>query len=206
LSSGTETPDGVLDFWFGAARDDAPAAEARHALWFGVDRAFDAHVRERFAPVLARADRGELRRWKLSPEGTLALILLFDQVPRNIHRGTPHAYAWDQRALALSRDGIAMGVDAALGVVERTFFYLPLEHAEDAEAQARSVVCFERLHADAPPPFRALTTRWLEFARLHRDIVARFGRFPHRNLALGRASTPDEIAWIAAHPQSFGQG
>lgn len=199
-------PEDVLAFWFGPAPDDPGALAARNAVWFGQDDAFDERVRERFGAHLERAAAGELRRWKLSPRGTLALILTFDQFPRNIHRGLPAAYEHDARALALARDGVAMGVDTELTVIERAFFYLPLEHAEDTDAQAASVACFERLHAEAPEPWRELTSVALRHAHEHRDVIERFGRFPHRNLALDRVSTPDEIAWIAAHPGAYGQG
>ena len=205
MSDDGATPEGILDFWFGTNRRDAVAQERRSQVWFTADAAFDADVRTRYTTLVERAGRGELRRWKLSPEGTLALILLFDQFPRNIYRSTPRAFHFDARALALCRDGIAMGVDLELAIIERAFFYLPLEHAEDREAQEKSVACFERLHRDADGAFKAITASNLEYARGHRDIVQRFGRFPHRNLILGRTSSADEIAWIATHRDGFGQ-
>lgn len=206
MSASEESPEAVLAFWFDEARHDAQALAARNRLWFGHDRAFDEAIRARFAATVARAAAGALRRWKLTPTGTLALILLFDQFPRNIHRGTPAAYTYDARAQALARDGIALGIDRELSVAERSFFYLPLEHAEDLEAQQRSVDCFSALHAAAPPELREFTAEALAYAEGHRDIVRRFGRFPHRNLVLDRQSRADELAWLAANRGGFGQG
>jgi uncharacterized protein (DUF924 family) len=150
--------------------------------------------------------QGELKHWKLSASGTLALILVCDQFPRNVYRATPRAFALDPRAQALARDGVALGIDRELTIIERSFFYLPFEHAEDREAQTLSVRCFETLHEDAPSSFKALIADALHWARDHHDIVARFGRLPHRNLILDRASTPDEVAWLATHRHNYGQG
>ena len=200
------TPDTILDFWFGHTLNDAQTIAARHEIWFSVDEDFDQSVRERFTDVLEQANRGEYKRWKLTPHGTLALIITFDQFPRNIYRSTPQAFAYDERALALCRDGVAMGIDRELEIIERTFFYIPLEHAEDGDAQDKSVACFEQLHADAPDGLKTITEVNLQHAVTHRDIMHRFGRFPHRNLILGRTSTPAEIDWIATHAGGYGQG
>ena len=199
------TPAAVLDFWFVNAREDVAAHAARNAVWYGGGPAFDSSVRARCATALERAAAGALKHWQLSPAGTLALILLFDQVPRNIFRATPQAFAFDLRALALARDGVAMAIDRELTVAERMFFYLPFEHAEDRAAQVKSVACFERLHAEAGAAFKPLTATALQHARTHYELIERFGRFPHRNLILDRRSRTDETAWLAAHVQPFGQ-
>lgn len=199
-------PVAVNDYWFGAARHDADAIGERNRVWFSADPAFDQQIRDRFGATFAAAVAGELRRWKLTPAGTLALVLLFDQFSRNIHRGTPRAFATDERALALTRDGVRSGLDRELAVVERLFFYLPLEHAEDAEAQAVAIGCYEALHADAAPPLRPHTGTALAHAREHAALIERFGRFPHRNLALGRTSTAAENAWLVDHAGRYGQG
>ena len=180
------TLDDVLAYWF------APGPE-RTARWFRGDAATDADVRGRFASTLESAARGELDGWTATPRGRLALIVVLDQFSRNVHRGTPRAFAQDARALALCLDGLARGDDRALAPDERAFFYLPLEHAEDAAMQARSVACFEALAAEAPG-----AAGFLDYAHEHRDVIARFGRFPHRNATLGRRSTPDEEAFLAA--------
>ena len=206
MDSRADSPEAVLDFWFTGARDDAALMTARNDLWFAANPAFDNEVRRRFGDLLCAAEQGELKHWKLSASGTLALILVCDQFPRNVYRATPRAFGLDVRAQALARDGVAQGIDRELAIIERSFFYLPFEHAEDRDAQTRSVRCFETLHEDAPSPFKALTADALHWARDHRDIVARFGRLPHRNLILDRPSTPDEVAWLAAHRNTYGQG
>ena len=205
MSDQEDKVETVLDFWFGGELHDPKALDENNKMWFGENDEFDATVRTRFRPLLDRAAAGELRHWKLSARGTLALIITFDQFPRNIYRSTPQAFAFDQRALALCRDGIAMGTDVDLEIIERAFFYLPLEHAEDIEAQEKSVACYERLLADAPGPIKPIAEMNLSHARQHREIIAEYGRFPHRNLVLGRTSTPAEIVWISALRGNFGQ-
>ena len=199
------SPDSILEFWFGTSLDDPEALAARNAIWFAADEAFDQTVRDRFGAHLEQAARGDYKLWKLTPRGTLALIITFDQLPRNIYRSTPQAFTYDERALALCRDGVAMGIDRELELIERTFFYMPLEHAEDLDAQDKSLACFEALDADAPDPLKKIIAAYLRYAVTHREIVRRFGRFPHRNLVLGRKSTPEEIEWIASDGNTFGQ-
>src|SRR6185295_147934 len=153
----------------------------------------DALIRERLEPLLERAARGEFAGWAASPRRRLALILLFDQVPRNAYRGTAAAFAFDREALALSIGGLQLAADAALGPVERVFFYLPLEHAESMEAQDAGIDAFARLATEAPPDLRDFCVNCARYAKKHRDIIERFGRFPHRNRALGRQSTEAEM-------------
>ena len=200
------SPAAVLDFWFAGPRDDAQLMAARNAVWFGSNQAFDSEIRLRFGDLLAAAEQGDLQHWQLSASGTLALILVCDQFSRNVYRATPRAFALDARAQALARDGVAQGIDRELAIIERSFFYLPFEHAEDNEAQKLAVRCFESLDLEAPAAFKAVTADALHWARDHHAIVARFGRLPHRNLILDRPSTPDEVAWLAAHPNGYGQG
>jgi uncharacterized protein (DUF924 family) len=133
--------------------------------------------------------------WASSPRRRLALILLFDQVPRNIYRGTPRAWAYDSRALALSFEGIQLAADQALEPMERVFFYLPLEHAESLEAQDASVKAFTRLAAEAPAELRGSLDYNRQYAEGHREVIRKFGRFPYRNAALGRESTAAEKEW-----------
>ena len=196
----------MLEFWFAGPRDDATAMHTRSAVWYQSKPAFDAEIRSRFGALVTAAECGELKLWKLTAAGTLALILICDQFPRNIHRATPRAFACDLRAQALARDGVAAGIDRELGIAERSFFYLPFEHAEDRAAQAQSLVCYTTLHGEAPPAWHAFSADALHWSRDHHDTIARFGRFPHRNLALDRVSTADELAWLAAHSNSYGQG
>lgn len=164
----------------------------------------DADIRTKLEPLLERAARGELASWADSPKRRLALILLFDQVPRNAYRGTPAAFAFDREALALASEGIQLAADAALDPIERIFFYLPLEHAESLEAQDAAVAAFGRLVDEAPPGLREYCAYTAKYAHKHRDLIVQFGRFPHRNAVLGRENTPAELEWLAAHPNYFG--
>jgi uncharacterized protein (DUF924 family) len=204
-----ERANEVLEFWFGHGPLDAARLAERSAFWFGggdtagIEKR-DALIRETLEPMLERAARGEFASWAASPKRRLALIILFDQVPRNAYRGTAAAFAFDREALALSVEGLQLAADAALDPVERLFFYLPLEHAESMEAQDASVAAFERLVAEAPPDLKPFCEYTLKFARQHREIVAKFGRFPYRNRVLNRESTPAELEWLAS-ADSFGQ-
>jgi len=200
----------ILEFWFGRAPLDTAGLAERSTFWWGGDgaeaqAARDALIRTTLEPMLERAARGEFASWAASPRRRLALILLFDQVPRNAYRGTAAAFAFDREALALSVEGMQLAADAALDPLERIFFYLPLEHAESMEAQDAAIGAFERLVAEAPDELRDYCAFCGDFAKKHRDIIAKFGRYPHRNKVLGRASTEEEIEWLAANPGGFGQ-
>ena len=176
----TPTPQGLIDFW----------TRAGPKAWFRRDPAFDAVVRARFEAAHLAASRGELDGWSQSGEGALALVLLLDQVPRNIYRGSAHAYASDGLAQAVAARAIDAGFDQAAPAELQVFFYLPFEHAEDAAAQRRSVALFEA-HAA-----RTGDAGYLRYAQIHADVIARFGRFPHRNLVLGRTTTAEEDAFL----------
>jgi uncharacterized protein (DUF924 family) len=193
----------VLEFWFGGAPFDTARLEERNRFWFGGDgeaaqKARDALIRTTLEPMLERAARGEFVSWAASPKRRLALIILFDQVPRNVYRGTAAAYAFDREALSLAAEGLQLAADAALNTPERLFFYLPLEHAESIEVQNASMAAFERLISEAPAEFRDFATSLRGYARKHRDVIEKFGRFPMRNAALGRESTEEERAWLAS--------
>jgi uncharacterized protein (DUF924 family) len=192
----------VLEFWFGVAPLNTESLAERSRFWFGGDgeaamAARDALIRTRLEPMLERAARGEFAAWAASPKRRLALIILFDQVPRNAYRGTAAAFAFDREALALAAEGVQLAADAALHPAERLFFYLPLEHAESMEAQNASIVAFDRLVAESPPELREFAESLRGYARKHRDVIEKFGRFPMRNAALGRQSTPEERDWLA---------
>jgi len=174
----------VLDFWFG----DGDAARGE---WFRKDAAFDASIRERFGALLERALSGDLPDWQQSPETALARIVLLDQFTRNVFRDTPRAFAGDALALAAARRMVADGRDRALSPLRRAFVYLPFEHAEDLAAQDEAVRLFSELAAEKPE-----LADMLDYAQRHHAVIARFGRFPHRNAVLGRASTAEEIAFL----------
>ena len=207
-----QRPQDILDFWFGTGPWDAARLTERTAFWFGATgdtpadvAARDELIRTRLEPLLERAARGEFAPWAASPNRRLALILLFDQVPRNCYRGTAAAFAFDREALALSVEGLQLAADAALDPVERIFFYLPLEHAESLEAQDAAATAFERLVAEAPAELRDYCAYTAQYAKKHRDLIVRFGRFPHRNRVLGRESTDEEKEWLASGMNTFGQ-
>jgi len=176
-------PDNVLDFWF------AGDGTLYRDVWFVKDAAFDTEC-GRFADALHVARGGGLDRWADTARGMLALIVLLDQFSRNLHRGSPDSYAADAQACALARDAVARGFDRVLHPVERSFIYLPFEHSEDLADQHESVRLFETLRL-------ALGDSTVEYAYRHRDLIRRFGRFPHRNAVLGRESAAEELRYLA---------
>lgn len=184
----------VLDFWF---------AETNAVHWFVADAAFDAQIRERFSSTADAAADGRLDCWAVNPPGWLALLILLDQFPRNLHRGDACAWAQDASAQRVALSGIARGDDRQLPPLQRVFAYLPLEHAEDRALQRQSVALFEALCAEVPPPQRKRFEEFLDYARRHHDVIARFGRFPHRNAVLGRTSTAEEMAYLAQPGSGF---
>jgi len=198
-------PADVLDFWFAGPRDDARHIRARIDVWFGVHAEFDRACRERWSDLLEVALRDELESWRSTDRGTLALIILLDQLTRNIHRGTARAYAGDAQARALADHGIALGFDRSLTPIERLFFYTPYEHAEDLAGQDRYIKLGAKLADDGDEEFAWLAPLSVKSGHEHREIIARFGRFPHRNAVLGRPSTAAEREWLAAQGRNWGQ-
>jgi uncharacterized protein (DUF924 family) len=210
----------VREFWFGQLltgslqrRSDmdlrAQELARRIEVWFPTDPALmserDEVIRSEFQELVDRAARGELANWADSPRRRLSLILLLDQFPRQIFRGTPRAFACDPDGLALSLSGMQSAADGALNIVERMFFYIPLQHAESTEVQEESVAAYRRLLEECPPEMKPSFESSLQSALEHRELILRFGRFPHRNAILGRESTPDEEAYLESTPERFGQ-
>ena len=185
----------VLDFWFGAPRADASVAI--DPRWFGKDPAFDAQIRDRFGGLIDDACAGRLVAWADAPDSALASLIVLDQFTRNATRDTPKAFAGDDRALALARRIVSAGWDLGYGAVQRWFCYLPFEHSESLADQQRSVGLFGTLAGDPE------AGGGLDWAIRHRDVIERFGRFPHRNAILGRASTAEEVAFLAQPGSSF---
>lgn len=181
------TADEALDFWFGAA--GSPERGSTRALWFTKSEATDAEIRARFGAAVEAALAGGLHDWQATPRGTLALILLLDQFTRNTYRDTPRAFAGDAQAQALARQLVASGADRGLTPHERWFAYLPFEHSESLADQHESLRLFGALEQEAP-------LGALEWARKHYEVIARFGRYPHRNAILGRQSTAEEIEFL----------
>ena len=194
MSSGGEVRE-VLAFWFG--EPGSPDYGRPRPAWFRKDPAFDEEIRHRVLALHARAALGELDRWHDDPDSLLALVVVLDQFSRNLYRDDPRAFSQDAAALACAQLAIGRGWDEARLPVERQFLYLPFEHAEDLAMQDRSVALFSAL--EAFPGTKGLT----EWAEKHRVIVRRFGRFPHRNAALGRESTPEEVAFLREPGSGF---
>lgn len=178
------TPSEILDFWFG---------HLKPAQWFKPDATLDAEIARRFAAIYDELKRGVADTWRGGARESLAAIIVLDQFPRNMFRGTPAAFATDAVALALSSEAIDRGLDRSLSAVERQFLYMPFQHSEDRAVQTRSVALFEGLGDESV----------LDFARRHRAVIERFGRFPHRNAILGRASTGEEIEFLKQPGSSF---
>ncbi len=196
-------PSEVLEFWFPSDPDRA------NALWWGKSSATDDEIRARFLETRGQAKAGDLDPWATEARGRLALIIVLDQMSRNLFRDDPETYAADPKALALAVEGLELGHDRALRPLERVFFYMPLEHSEERALQARNVTLFEALASDvaAEPGVDDARKRsfdnYLDFAIRHRDVVDRFGRFPHRNTILGRSSSPEEQTFLTQPNSSF---
>ncbi len=209
-SSTTTTPTAsdVLTFWFGVCPPTEEAALQIASQWFTKSDAFDARVRERFGATIHAARSGALDNWAVEPLGWLALLIVLDQFTRNVDRGQPESFSGDAAALRWAEHGQTLGWDRALPVVARAFAYLPLEHAEDLACQDQSVSAFQALLADAQTTgareeVLATMRSYLDFAERHRDVIRRFGRFPHRNAILGRISTPAELEYLAQPGAGF---
>lgn len=188
-------PGQVLAFWFGTPDD--PAYEGKREKWFRKDPAFDDEIRAGFLSAYEAAVQGQLDGWKNTAEGCLALILVFDQFPRNMFRDSARAFEADGRARALAHHAVEQGFDRTVPPVHRAFFYLPFEHSEDLDDQHRSVGLFR-----ACEPHDGYDSA-LDYAVRHLEIIERFGRFPHRNAVLGRISTPDEAAFLEQPNSGF---
>jgi len=185
----------VLDFWFGAPGSIEHGTT--RAEWFRKDPAFDDEIHTRFGETVAIALAGGLGEWCVDAHGALARVLLLDQFTRNMFRDTPRAFAGDERALATANDAIARGFERDLDARERWFLYMPFEHAEDVAAQRRSLELFGALGNEMNEPSGLL------WAQKHADVIFRFGRFPHRNAILGRASTPEELEFLTQQGSRF---
>ena len=192
----TDCIDDIHDYWFGPLHDNGMSAAAQHALWFEADPVTDEHCRARFGSWLELALAGELDHWAATDRGLLALVILLDQFSRNIHRGSPAAFSGDTRALALAQQTIASGRHQRLPAIHQVFLYLPLEHCEDLEVQQECVTLLEELAAITGDEQMAGFTR---YAIAHRDVIVKFGRFPHRNTILQRPSSPDELEYLEKH-------
>lgn len=186
----------LLDWWFGSAATAAEVAAARSTLWFGKRDSQDNEARERFGELVEQALAGELQAWQVDTQAWLATILLLDQLPRMLFRDSPRAFAGDPLARQLVQAGLGRGWDRQLPAIQRVFVYLVFEHAEDLELQNQAVEHFSELRANAAAGEQALFAGYLDYAERHQRVIARFGRFPHRNSVLGRASGAEELQFL----------
>ena len=194
----------ILTFWFADALASADAARTRSKVWFSIDPQFDAEIARRYSDLPTKAAAGRLDTWMNSAESALARVLVLDQFPRNLFRGDPRAFAFDALALAGSISALEKGFPSRLHPLQTVFFLLPLEHAEDLTMQQRCVTLFEELRGRAPAGWESQFDGYLDYARRHRDVIERFGRFPHRNAVLHRTSTRQEREYLETGGARFG--
>jgi uncharacterized protein (DUF924 family) len=198
--------DTILSFWFKEQELSAPQIDRRMETWFSEDAVFDHEIEKEFADDVDAASAGKLDYWAAQSDGRLALIILIDQFRRNIYRGTPEAFSKDRLALKLCVEGAMEKKDKGLSLIQRVFFYMPLQHAESRKVQAKSVELYNRLAEAVSPTYRETFLTIAQFAELHKDIIDRFGRFPHRNQLLNRENTAEENEYLASDSPDFGQG
>ena len=204
-AGGLEEISEVLSFWFGELREGELPDKEKQMTWWMKSEEFDDLVRRRFEKYVLLAEKGELFHWLETPLGTVAFIVVVDQFPRNIYRNTPKAFSRDPLALRACLEGIEKGFDRDLHPTHRVFFYLPLMHSEDREIQSLSVRKYSALENEYTPhpEIRETLAYSTDFAGRHSDIIKRFGRYPHRNAALGRESTPEETEFLKEPGSSF---
>ncbi len=195
----------VLDFWFCDSDLDSPQLDSRMDRWFGADTELDEQIRGEFSQLAEMATTGQLDDWTQTPQGRLALIILLDQFRRNIFRGTVDAYTHDKKALRIAIEGTMAGDHKHLNSVQRMFFFMPLQHAESLKIQEKSVGIFNALARTVSGTLHETFLAAAQFAELHRDIVAEFGRFPHRNAVLGRPNSSAEAKYLSSDGPTFGQ-
>ena len=203
MSRATGDPEQVLHFWFGQLDADGFADEEHEARWWRKDPAFDQLIQDRFGGLHEAVLAGRRDDWLAAARSRLAVILVLDQFSRNMFRGSGRMHTGDARARDAAADGIERGMDRALAHHERSFFYMPLMHSETLADQDRCVELVTRWRDEASGHWRERVVKFLPYAEQHRDIVRRFGRFPHRNEILGRASTPEELAFLTRPGSSF---
>jgi uncharacterized protein (DUF924 family) len=199
------TPEEVHEFWFADALTDPEKAKTRMTFWFRSTPDIDALITQRFVTVVQDAASGVLAAWTLKARPGLAFIIVLDQFPRHSGRGTAAAFAHDRQALIVARRGVAAGFLDALTTVEQAFLLMPFQHSEDLACQREGMRSYEQLVKAALPEWRAIAEDMLRYARMHLELIERFGRFPHRNRILGRDSTPEERAYLSSNSESFGQ-
>ncbi len=195
----------LLEFWFGPRPLEPAAVPGRNQTWFGADPGFDRQLERRFMSLVIAARGGILEHWAADNEDCLALILLLDQLPRNLYRGQSQAFDSDGDALALARSLAASGRLAQLGYCESAFALMPYQHSEDLQTQEQGVALYREQAQNAPGEWREIMRDYCRYAEQHLHIIERFGRFPHRNAVLGRSDTEEELQWLREGGARFGQ-
>jgi uncharacterized protein (DUF924 family) len=198
------TPDEILRFWFGDRCETEEEISALVEKCFSVNPDLDGEIRERFGDAPERAIAGEFDAWRDETRAAVALVIVLDQFPRNLFRASPQAFAFDARALEIAKQWVDDGNAQGAAPIEACFMYLPFEHAESLEDQRRCMSLYEELARRVPPELRERFDGFTDYARRHETIIERFGRFPHRNELLGRASTPDEVRYLEDGGDTFG--
>ncbi|MBD3648436.1 MAG: DUF924 domain-containing protein [Pseudomonadales bacterium] len=198
-------PQQVIDYWLGESQSDPDSFKERSRLWYGHDPMVDEEIRQRFGDLLNRAEQGDLDHWRETADGSLALVILLDQFSRNLYRRTADAFRNDTRALTFAKYALDQKFEHDLSWIGRAFLYHPFHHAESMVDQDRAVALFEALYEEAPAEWKKHLAGFLEYAKEHRDIVRRFGRFPHRNHILGRKMTPEEEQFLNEDARTYGQ-
>lgn len=195
--------ESLLRYWFGETKYEREYFDERMSIWFGKSDSVDADLRIRFGSWFDELERTGLPAWRQTPQGLLGLVILTDQVSRNIFRNTPRAFHYDTIAETIAMDLISQNLDLRYEPVERMFLYLPLEHSENEAHQEISVQKFSDLARESLPSLRPYFNEALDYARKHREIIGRFGRFPHRNRILDRTTTPQEKSFLREPGSSF---
>jgi len=198
-------PDTVLDFWFADARESPAKCDQRSSVWFMPDADLDQTIWADYGDAVTDAGAGHFDDWLETEVGRLAIIILLDQFPRNIFRGTSEVYRYDSRALEIAGHGITLGHLAGLSIPEQAFFLMPYQHSEELAVQRAGLSLSRSMLDGAPHAWRPVAENFLDFAVRHHDIVAEYGRFPHRNSLLGRHSTAAEACFLAEGGETFGQ-
>ncbi len=198
-----ETIDSVIRFWFGESHSSADINAQKKRVWWSKNEEIDAEITARFSELVDAVASGELDHWNESHQGLLASIICTDQFPRNIYRGHSRSFSYDAVALRFARQAVAMGFDRKVQLIKRVFIYMPFEHSEEISDQEQAVALMQSLVDQAADEEKEIFAGFLNFAIRHRDVVAEFGRFPHRNTILGRESTEQEIAFLEQPGSSF---
>jgi uncharacterized protein (DUF924 family) len=199
----TVAPEDVLWFWLGDVDGDGLADDALTQRWWRKDADFDHEIAAKFEPTWQAIMAGDREAWLDDPHSRLAYIIVLDQFSRNMFRGTPRAFEGDGKALGVAADGVKVGLDRALHGHERVFFYMPFMHSEELAMQERGIELFRALRDQSDGRVREAVAGNVDYARRHRDVVVRWGRFPHRNAVLGRESSPEEVEFLKGPNSSF---